>query len=123
MKKTLLVLLAMLTLVIKTDFSHAKVPKPVAKHLKAVTKAKKPIFILHCDNCTYPYTYKVVIQYNPTPKTILNADVYDSSNNLIQSGAYNVFSSVTQTSGGYTFSNFYVKVGAIMVNSSGEYIH
>jgi hypothetical protein len=122
MKKILLVLLAVLTLVITTDFSHAKVTKPAAKHVKMVAKAKKPIFILTCDNCTYPHDYKVVLQYNPTPKTILNAVVYDSAGNVIASNAYNVFTSVTQTAAdAYTFANLYIQVGSIMINSSGQY--
>ncbi|RYU92411.1 hypothetical protein EWM62_02965 [Mucilaginibacter terrigena] len=122
MKKILLVLLAMMIFAGTNDFSHAKGTKPSVKHVIAAKKVAKPIFILHCDNCTFPYSYAVYIQYNPTPHTILNADVYDSSGTLIASHAYNTFTSVTQTANGYTFSNFYVQVGSIMINSSGEYI-
>jgi hypothetical protein len=123
MKKILLVLLVMLTFVGTTDFSHAKTTKPPVKAHKAVLKLKKPIFILNCSTCTYPNDYNVYIQYNPTPHTIMSVNVYDSGNNLIASNAYNVFSSVTQTAAdAYTFANFYVKVGSIMVNSSGQYV-
>ncbi|MFA6245644.1 MAG: hypothetical protein WC615_01805 [Mucilaginibacter sp.] len=121
MKKILLVLLAMVLFTGATDFSHAKATKPPVKTLKATLKLKRPIFNLSCSTCTYPNDYIVYVQYNPTPQTILNVNVYDSGNNLIASNAYNVFSSVVQTANGYTFSNFYVKVGPNMVNSSGEY--
>jgi hypothetical protein len=115
-------MLALLLFVGTTDFSHAKATKSAPKHLKAAVKAKKPIFILTCNSCTYPYDYKVVLQYNPTPKTILNATVYDSGNNVIASNAYNVFTSVTQSApDAYTFTGLYIQVGSIMVNSSGQY--
>jgi hypothetical protein len=122
MKKILLVLLAMLTFIGATDFSHAKATNPTVKAHKVALK-KKPIFILNCSTCTYPNNYNVYIQYNPTPHTIMSVNVYDSANNLIASNAYNVFSSVTQTAANaYTFANFYVQVGAIMVTSSGQYV-
>jgi hypothetical protein len=121
MKKILLVMLAMLVFAGTTYFSQAKATKPPVKTLKHTLKLKRPIFNLSCSTCTYPNDYTVYIQYNPSPQTILNVNVYDSANNLIAGSAYNVYSSVIQTANGYTFSNFYVKVGANMVNSSGEY--
>ncbi|MES2265856.1 MAG: hypothetical protein V4520_03790 [Bacteroidota bacterium] len=121
MKKISIILLAVLALSGVANFSNAKSTKPKAKFSKAVIKPKKPIFLLSCSTCTFPNDYSVHIQYNPSTYAILNVDVYDSSNNLIASDADFVFSTPTQTSNGYTFSNFYVKVGGVMVNSSGEY--